>query len=183
MGRGNVKPRLLRELTEVLGMAVSGPALMAYLAGVAAHPAYTARFQRDLVQPGLRVPLSADVSLFKEAVDVGREVIWLHCFGERFVDAAAGRPKGLPRMPRGEGPVIAKEGAIPTSPERFPDRIAYESSLRRLEIGEGFVDNVSPAVWEYEVSGKQVLTQWFSYKCRVASRSLESSTLAPSTAR
>ncbi|MCC7087460.1 MAG: hypothetical protein IT427_20850 [Pirellulales bacterium] len=27
---------------------------------------------------------------------------------------------------------------------------------------KGFIDNVSPAVWKYEVSGKQVLTQWFS---------------------
>jgi hypothetical protein len=30
-------------------------------------------------------------------------------------------------------------------------------------IGSGFIDNVSPAVWRYEVSGKRVLTQWFSY--------------------
>ena len=163
-GRSNVKPELLRELTEVLGVTVTGADLMAYLAGVLAHPAYTARFQDDLVQPGLRIPLSADASLFMKAVEVGRKVIWLHCFGERFVDAAAGRPKGPPRMPRGEGPTIAKKGAIPMSPAKFPNRIAYESSLRRLEIGEGFIDNVSPAVWEYEVSGKQVLTQWFSYR-------------------
>ena len=160
----NAKSRLLRELTEVLGAEVNGPDLMAYLAAVVAHPAYTARFRHDLVQPGLRVPLSADVSLFAEGVDVGREVVWLHCFGERFVDVAVGRRKGPPRMPKGDGPMIPKEGAIPMAPARFPDRIAYESSLRRLEIGEGFVDNVPPAVWEYEVSGKQVLTQWFSYR-------------------
>ena len=33
-----------------------------------------------------------------------------------------------------------------------------------MEIGKGFVDNVPPSVWKYEVSGKQVLTQWFSYR-------------------
>ena len=33
-------------------------------------------------------------------------------------------------------------------------------------IGSGHVDNVPPAVWAYEVSGKQVLTQWFSYRRR-----------------
>ena len=31
-------------------------------------------------------------------------------------------------------------------------------------VGSGFVGNVPPAVWAYEVSGKQVLHQWFSYR-------------------
>lgn len=30
--------------------------------------------------------------------------------------------------------------------------------------GKGFVENVPSAVWNYEVSGKRVLTQWFSYR-------------------
>ena len=33
-----------------------------------------------------------------------------------------------------------------------------------LVIGKGFIEKVSPAVWRYEVSGKRVLTQWFSYR-------------------
>ena len=35
-----------------------------------------------------------------------------------------------------------------------------------LLVGSGFVDNVPPEVWNYEVSGngKRVLTQWFSYR-------------------
>jgi hypothetical protein len=32
------------------------------------------------------------------------------------------------------------------------------------------VDNLSPEVWAYEVSGKHVLTQWFSYRGRDRSR-------------
>ena len=52
---------------------------MAYVAAVMAHPAFTARFAPDLVRPGLRVPLTADASLFAEAAAIGREVIWLHC--------------------------------------------------------------------------------------------------------
>ena len=158
----NVKPELLREMTDVLGVTVSGADLMAYLAAVLANPAYTARYQRDLVQPGLRVPLTADKSLFNAAVQIGREVIWLHCFGERFDDAAAGRPKGPPRMREGYGPMIPRDGSIPTSPRKFPDRISYDGTLHRLTVGEGFIDNVPPATWEYEVSGKRVLSQWFS---------------------
>ena len=35
---------------------------------------------------------------------------------------------------------------------------------QRLLVGTGFIDHVVPAVWSYEVSGKQVLLQWFSYR-------------------
>ena len=91
----NLKSSLLHEVAEALGVDVAAPDLMAYLAAVAAHPAYTARFRSDLVQPGLRVPMTAAASLFTEAVEIGREIIWLHCFGERFADPDAGRPGGL----------------------------------------------------------------------------------------
>ncbi len=166
----NLKSSLLDEVTEVLGRAVGAPELMAYFAAVAAHPAYTARFRSDLVQPGLRVPMTAAASLFAEAVEIGREVIWLHCFGERFAEPDAGRPGGPPRMQESERPIIPTEGAIPTSSHCFPDRIDYDAAARRLKIGDGFIDNVSPEVWAYEVSGKQVLVQWFSYRRRDRSR-------------
>ena len=160
----NLKVSLLRAAGDALKVAVSAPDLMAYFAAVAAHPAYTARFRSDLVQPGLRLPLTADASLFAEAVDIGREVIWLHCFGERFADPDAGRPDGAPRTPAGERPVIPRDGAIPPDPERFPDRISHDAAARRLRIGDGYIDNVPRAVWEYEISGKQVIIQWFSYR-------------------
>ena len=160
----NLKTSLLREMGEALEVAVSAPDLMAYFAAVAAHPAYTARFRSDLVQPGLRFPMTAEATLFAEAVDIGREVIWLHCFGERFADPDARRPNGAPRMPAGERPVIPRDGGIPTDPERFPDRIGHDAAAHRLRIGDGYIDNVPRAVWEYEISGKQVLVQWFSYR-------------------
>jgi hypothetical protein len=46
----------------------------------------------------------------------------------------------------------------------MPDAIRYDAASRRLWIGGGYVENVPPTVWGYEVSGKQVLTQWFSYR-------------------
>ena len=124
--------------------------------------------------------MTAERSLFRHAVEIGREVIWLHCFGERLADASAGRPKAPPRMPEGTGPVIPKEGSIPTSPTRFPDRIEYDNGSRRLRIGHGFIDNVPRAVWEYEVSGKKVLVQWFSYRRRDRSRPIIGNRRPPS---
>ena len=46
----------------------------------------------------------------------------------------------------------------------MPDSINYDVNKKRLLIGAGYVENVEPGVWSYEVSGKQVLLQWFSYR-------------------
>lgn len=46
----------------------------------------------------------------------------------------------------------------------MPDSINYDASKKRLLIGQGYVENVEPGMWLYEVSGKQVLLQWFSYR-------------------
>jgi hypothetical protein len=165
-GTENVKPALLAALAATYGAPVTAADFFAYVSAVAAHPAFTTRFRADLVQPGLRIPITADVLLFREAADLGREVVWLHCFGERFVDRGAGRPAGPPRLPPGEGPSIPKDGAIPTDPEGMPDSLDHDPARRRLVVGEGYIDNVPKSVWEYEVSGKQVLVQWFSYRRR-----------------
>ena len=46
----------------------------------------------------------------------------------------------------------------------------YDAAKRRLHIGKGYIDNVPPEVWAYEVSGMNVLRQWFSYRKRDRSR-------------
>lgn len=46
----------------------------------------------------------------------------------------------------------------------MPDSISYDHAKSRLLVGRGYIENVDPAVWNYEVSGKQVLLQWFSYR-------------------
>lgn len=166
----NVKPALTDHLASVYGIAVSPEDMLAYLAALMAHPAFVVRFADDLVRPGLRVPLTADRALFEEAVELGREIVWLHCYGERFTDPAKGRPAGAPRLPKGEGPTIPAGGAIPGDPEPLPEDMSYDVATRRLSIGLGYIENVPKEVWEYEVSGKNVLRHWFSYRKRDRSR-------------
>jgi hypothetical protein len=166
----NVKPALLAYLAKAFGHAVKPEDVMAYLGAVMAHPAFTARFKDDLIRPGLHVPMTADAMLFAEAVALGSEVIWLHCYGERYADPAAGRPKQAPRLPKDTAPFIPEAGEIPGAPEPLPDTIDYDPATRRLKIGKGYVENVTPAMWAYEVSGKNVLRQWFSYRRRDRSR-------------
>jgi hypothetical protein len=112
----------------------------------------------------LRLRSVADAPTFAAATALGRTVIWLHTFGERLADAGQGRPAGPPRLPAAQRPRIPKDGAIPAAPDAMPDTISYDATKKRLLLGTGYVENVEPAVWNYEVSGKQVLLQWFSYR-------------------
>ncbi len=166
----NISSVFLELISESFGQFVSSKDMLAYFAGAMAHPAFTTRFIKDLKQPGLRVPLTADATLFIEAASLGREVIWLHCYGERFVDEAAGRPFGPPRLPKDIAPTIPKGGAIPPAPEPLPDDMHYDAAKQRLHIGKGYIDNVTPEIWAYEISGKNVLRQWFSYRKRDRSK-------------
>jgi hypothetical protein len=135
---------------------------MGYIAAIMAHSAFTSRFKSDLIQPGLRIPITADAILFAEAVALGNEMIWLHCYGERFSDPAANRPKQAPRLPKENAPYIPTGGLIPSAPEPLPDTMDYDPATRRLKIGKGYVENVTPEMWAYEVSGKQALWHWLS---------------------
>jgi hypothetical protein len=166
----NVQPNLLGFLTSKYGVPVTAEDLLAYIAATAAHPGFTIRFQDDLSTPGLHIPLTANPSTFAEAALLGRNVIWIHSFGERMIDPAMGRPARPPRMPKGRMPYVPDEGAIPEDPDSMPDAITYDSAARRLYVGNGFVANVDPAVWAYQVSGKQVLLQWFSYRRKTRDR-------------
>jgi Type ISP C-terminal specificity domain/N-6 DNA Methylase len=158
----NVRPALLSALGTIFGQPILGEDAFAYIVATTANPSFTARFHDDLSTHGLRVPLTTDHKTFEEASDLGRLVIWLHTFGERMVDAKAGRPLGPPRLPVARRPKVEKAGTIPLSPSAMPDDISYNASTRRLNIGTGFIDNVEPAAWSYQVSGKQVLLTWFS---------------------
>jgi hypothetical protein len=161
--QSNLKPALISYLSKALGITVTPEDLFSYIAAVAANPAYTVRFQPDLSTPGLRIPLTSDQELFSMAAELGRRVLWLHTFGERMADPAAGRPAGPPRVAVSP-PSIPLAGRISGKPEDFPDTLNYDAEKQRLLVGHGYIEHVSPAVWAYEVSGKHVLAQWFSYR-------------------
>ena len=160
----NLQPRLLEHLGKTYGTKVSSEDLLSYIVALTAHHSFTARFRADLATPGLRIPLTADRASFQKVADLGRTIIWLHTFGEPMADLELGRPAGPPRLPAERRLRIPAEGEIPQDREAMPDAIAYDATTKRLLIGTGYVDNVEPEVWNYEVSGKKVLRQWFSYR-------------------
>lgn len=127
--RPNVVPGLLAEL---YGQPVEGPDLFAYIAAVAGHPGYVARYRDDLSTPGLRVPITSTAKLFERAVDVGRRVIWLHTFGERYSSPVRGRSGGPPRAAPGERPRVVT--TIPDTEENMPETIEFDASSLLIDL-------------------------------------------------
>jgi hypothetical protein len=167
--QSNLSPKLIKTLASHYGQPVTAEDVFAYIAAIAAHPAYTTKFQSDLSTPGLRIPITANAQTFFEVAAAGRRVIWLHTYGERMADPQQGRPVGAPRASAQDRPSIPKAGTIaPNMP--LPDELRYDANQQRLHLGNGFIDHVTEVVWKYQVDGKQVITQWFSYRKRDRSK-------------
>ena len=157
----NIAPGLIEQISIHLKTPVSCEDVLAYIAAVAAHPGFPERFRSELRTEGVRIPLTLDPQVWRQAVGIGEQVIWLQTHGERYVDAAAGRPPGPPMGLRPDVLV-----PIPGTPDRMPDRITYNDESSTLHVGEGVLGPVSPAVWNYEVCGTHVVKKWFEYRAK-----------------
>lgn len=130
--------------------------LASYVYALLAGTSYQERFINELRKPGPRVPLTADPALFVEARDLGRELLWLHTFGQRFNDS--NRPRKIPRHPNIAW--IAAVKGIPGSPQE----ISFDPESKQLFVGTGIVAGVRQDVWEFEVTGWKVLQKWLGYR-------------------
>ncbi|OXM51925.1 DNA methyltransferase [Amycolatopsis alba DSM 44262] len=159
----NVSPGLLGYLSARLKCSILAEDLVAYLAAITGHGGFTRRYRDELKRPGVRVPLTSSRALWRAAVKLGREVLWLHTYGERCADPEAGRPEGVPRM-EADRPVV--QLGISDLPERMPEKLQYDDLNRTLHIGEGVIAPVSPEMMAFEVAGMPVLKHWFGYRKR-----------------
>jgi Type ISP C-terminal specificity domain/N-6 DNA Methylase len=160
----NLAAGLLDYLSARLGIRVTALDFAAYLAAVVAHPGYTAKFRKELEEPGIRVPLSTDPSLWHAASALGQQVIWLHTYGTRCPDPTAGRPEG-------ERSIIERYGikcdlAIGALPDRLPDHLDFNPRTGTLRIGKGALSPIAQRVIEYEVGGRRVLWRWLNDRTR-----------------
>jgi hypothetical protein len=162
--RPNTVPGLLEHLSSTYSAPVTALDLFAYIAGVAAHPAYVERYATDLETPGLRIPLTADPELFKRTVELGSRVLWLHTFGHRCIDLEDGRPSGPPRVTGPSRPLVTE--AIPDSEKDMPDEIDFNPATSTLHVGQGRISGVTPAMWDYETSGYKLIRRWFARRKR-----------------
>ena len=157
--RPNVAPGLLKEVSGALDLVVTAEELAPYVYGLLAHPAYTERFRDELESREVRAPLTKRPELFRQVSGVGRELLWLHTYGERFVPE--GRRKG--QVPRGEARCTEK---IPPEEAKYPEDYDYNPDTETLFVGEGRVEPVRPEIYEFEVSGLKVVQSWLDYRMK-----------------
>jgi len=155
----NITCGLLDLLTVRMSLSVSPEDLAAYCYAVAAHGGYTTMFWDQLEHAAVRIPLTADTDLFSEAVELGRQLIWLHTGGARF----SGPDRPHLQIPRKMG--VGWSEAVTELPETTRD-ISYDHMAHQLHIGTGIVDGVRPEVWDFEVSSMKVVERWIGSRTR-----------------
>ncbi|GAA2285911.1 hypothetical protein GCM10010145_39630 [Streptomyces ruber] len=100
--------------------------------------------------------------MWERSVNLGRRVLWLHTYGERFVDPSAGRPKGAPKLPLSERSRCVEE--IPDTIDAMPEVLEYDEGTGSLVVGSGRISPVPREVRDYAVSGMNVIDKWFGYR-------------------
>ena len=158
----NVTRGLLSHLSERLSIKVSAEDLFAYVYALCGTPAFTERFIDPLAEAAspIHVPITTDAALFKQAVALGRDLLWQHTWGERFIPTGQGHVTDARRHITD---VQASE-IIPV--EGMPDSFNYDPANRRITVGTGAFAPVSPEVWNFEVSGLRVVRSWLGYRMK-----------------
>ena len=150
----NITTGLLTCLSEAYGIDISAEQLFAYAYGILAQPAYVERFWDALELPPPRLPLTKNKELFQQIADHGSKLLHLHTYGRRFSRSDIGYIES--------GSARCMKGISPDGFEGF----SYDPETEVLRVGDGEFSPVAPAVWEYSVSGLQVVKSWLGYRKR-----------------
>jgi type ISP restriction-modification system protein len=130
----------------------------AYAYAVLANPGYVSRFWEELSTPGPRLPITKDAGVFRRGVELGRRLIRLHTYGERMM------PEGqAAEVPQGTARCLA---AVPGEPASYPEDYDYDPTKREVRVGLGRFGPVEPQVYEFSVSGFEVVKAWLSYRMK-----------------
>lgn len=154
----NVTADLQDHLSGVLDLAVTTQDLAAYVYAVLGGQSYTRQFRKELETPGPRVPVTKNSDLFQTGAELGRRLIWLHTYAERF-----GSDEWGDQVPKGTATTIK---GVPTDQKGYPNKFGYDETTKLISVGEGGFGPVAPEVWEFEVSGLKVVQSWLGYRMK-----------------
>ncbi|GEM49661.1 type ISP restriction/modification enzyme [Deinococcus cellulosilyticus] len=149
----NITQGVLKTLEEEFKHPVTPEDLFAYVYGILATPEYVEQFSEELTIPGPRIPITKDFELFRKVVSIGRTLIGWHTYGERFGGTKA---KGKARVQK----------AISSEPDGYPEKFSYDASTQTLTVGEGEIHPVSSEIFNFSVSGLEVVKSWLSYRMK-----------------
>ena len=155
----NITNGVLKAISDDIGEAVQPEELFAYCYAVLAHPAYTGCFSEELSIPGPRVPITKDKKLFTQLSDKGKHLLYLHTYAERMVPASG--KKG--EVPPGAAKCTV---AVPSASDKYPEDYTYDEASQTLKVGDGEFAPVSKAVYEFSISGWEVVKKWLAYRMK-----------------
>ena len=144
----NVTEGLLKKLADEYGSHVSPERFFAYAYGVLAQPTYVEHFWDELELPPLRLPITKDADLFHKMATHGAVLLYLHTFGERFAN-----PKDDGYIPQGKARCIKEVS-------NYREGFTFDAETQTLVVEDGAFGPVTPEVWNYSVSGFQVVRAW-----------------------
>lgn len=155
----NVTIGVLEILAQTYGHALVAEDLFAYCYAVLATPEYMRQFWDELTIPGPRLPITRDAALFTRVTKIGRHLLWLHTYGDRF--APPGHKPG--RIPPGQVRCLKGTSA---APDKYPENFSYDLAGQQLHVGEGVFGPVRPEVWEFSVSDFHVVQHWLASRMK-----------------
>lgn len=156
-GTPNADPKLLKLLTDrhrqsdTDAESVTIERLFAYAVGILAGADYTERFHEALETPGPRIPITADAELFARMASHGEKLVWLQTFGERF----------------GTGTLPVAGIGWSSQPTRLPAKksdVNFDLETQTLRIADGVLTGVPEAVFQFAVSGMEIIPKWLGYR-------------------
>ena len=157
--KANITEGVLDMLQTAYDKPVSPEEFFAYAYAVLFAPRYVNKFWEELTIPGIRLPVTKAPVLFEEAVKLGKRLIHLHTYGERFV------PNGQKLGQVSPGMTRCKVG-VPTTREEYPESFYYDEIAHELFVGKGVFSHIRPEVWDFSVSGLQVVKSWLAYRMK-----------------
>lgn len=155
----NILPGFLSFWGRKLKRELTPETFAAYAYGLLGHSGFVEHFWGELEECQLRIPLTLDSKLFDKAVEAGSRLLFLHTYGERWLS----KGKKAAVVPTGSARV---KQAISDKPADYPERFEYNAKTQTLSVGTGSITPVEPAVWNYEVSGLQVVKSWLGYRMK-----------------
>ena len=150
----NVTEGILELLSAAYTVSVSPVQLFTYAYGILAQPDYVRRFWDELELPPPHIPIARDVNLFAKVSEHGARLINLHTYGQRLggIDIDGFVPQGIARC------------TVAVSGEEYPVDFEYIPATEVLRIGNGEFSPVAPEIWNYSISGLEVVKSWLNYR-------------------
>ena len=100
------------------------------------------------------MPITKNATLFQRVAELGARLLYLHTYGEQFggTEDDGSVPQGTARCTK----------AVPVN--NYPQDFSYDPKTEILKVGEGEFSPVKVELWNYSVSGLQIVKSWLDYR-------------------